>query len=667
MGLINAWSIVNKAALIHDAIKDFDLGLLAVTETFVYDDSPDVHKKDAAPIGYSIVHQHRQRKSGTASTRGGGIAIIHRDDVRVKVMKVDPTKFRSCEILLAKITNVAKELILAVVYRPPKSRISDFIDEMSELLSSGVLGKGFIICGDLNCPGPVNTKGLVNSELLQMIDEHNLRQHVLSETCRTGNILDHILTPDDTVLVKDVAVHDIGLSDHYLVTSKISEPTVQVPTVKVAFRRWKHLDLDLFKQQILASSAYTSPLSVADQFADQFKQDIIRILDNLVPVQEITERIGKVKNQWLSVEARKAKQKRRQLERRWKSTGYEVARLAYRKACKVANKLINDSRRAFYTNSVNESSHDPRKLWQTVKNILHTNRSSHDHQPGLCGAFANHMASKIDTVRSAVASRLAHSSSSDVFPDQRVSTMPLDLLTPVSVEEVTKCITQLPNKTSPLDYIHTSVLKSCADVFAPLIVRLVNLSFSEGCFPNQFKLAQVTPLLKKAGLDNTDPANYRPISNLNTIGKIIERLCLKRLVPHIASTGNFSPLQSAYRKRHSTETALLRILDDVYRIIDSKRAAVLIGLDLSAAFDTIDHSKLINRLEITFGVTGKALGWIKSYLSFRTQYVKIGSEQTPTTPVTVGVPQGSVLGPFLFSVYVSPISDVISSYGIQYH
>jgi fibrillarin-like rRNA methylase len=241
------------------------------------------------------------------------------------------------------------------------------------------------------------------------------------------------------------------------------------------------------------------------------------------------------------------------------------------------------------------------------------------------------------------------------------------MFTPTTDAEVRKIILQLPNKTSPLDFIHTSVLKSCVDVFVPLLTRLVNLSFSEGCFPELFKLAQVTPLLKKAGLDENNPANYRPISNLNTIGKIIERLCLLRLLPHVASTGNFSPLQSAYRKKHSTETALLKILDDLYRIVDSKHAAVLIALDLSAAFDTVNHAVLIKRMEETFGVKGTVQAWIQSYLSFRTQYVKIGSERSNISPLTVGVPQGSVLGPFLFSVYVSPIAELISSYGIKFH
>src|SRR4029077_1492483 len=109
-------------------------------------------------------------------------------------------------------------------------------------------------------------------------------------------------------------------------------------------------------------------------------------------------------------------------------------------------------------------------------------------------------------------------------------TASLDLFEPGTEAEVLRVIMRLPNKTSPLDYIHTSVLKSCSGVFVPLVTRLINLSFSEGCFPDQFKRAQVTPQLKKTGLDEKDPSNYSPISNLNTVKKIIERVCLTRLL-----------------------------------------------------------------------------------------------------------------------------------------
>src|SRR5664279_1795621 len=156
----------------------------------------------------------------------------------------------------------------------------------------------------------------------------------------------------------------------------------------------------------------------------------------------------------------------------------------------------------------------------------------------------------------------------------------------VTVDEVVKLINSLSNKSSPLDILPTSLLKSCCDIFAPLIAHLANRSFESGSFPALFKTAQVLPLLKKPGLDRSHPPNYRPISNLNTISKIIERLVLGRLKKHVDTTGNLNPLQSAYRVGHSTETALLHVLDRTYTAIDEKKLTALIALDISCLLYT---------------------------------------------------------------------------------
>jgi len=317
------------------------------------------------------------------------------------------------------------------------------------------------------------------------------------------------------------------------------------------------------------------------------------------------------------------------------------------------------------TQAVQDSLGNPQKLWNTVKGLLHSEKTSALTRKGLSKMFSEFFTDKISKVHTRVENMKSQSTSATV-PEKTCTGVFTDFR-PVSVSEVKMTIAKLPNKTSPLDYLHTTVLKSCADVIAPLITHLVNASFIEGVFPQHFKLAQVTPLLKKVGLDADDPANYRPISNLSTIGKIIERLALRMLTPHIILSGNFNPLQSAYRKMHSTETALMKIMDDLYRIVDEKKAAVLIGLDLSAAFDTIDHRLLISRLKDRFGVAGSALNWLDSYLTGREQYVEIGGERSEKTVCNTGVPQGSVLGPFLFSLYVSPIADVITQFGIEFH
>ena len=130
-----------------------------------------------------------------------------------------------------------------------------------------------------------------------------------------------------------------------------------------------------------------------------------------------------------------------------------------------------------------------------------------------------------------------------------------------------------------------------------------------------FKHAIVTPLIKKHGLDVDIPSNYRPISNLNNISKILERLFLSRFQPHVLSSSNFNHLQSAYRPFHSTETALLQTLDSIYHAADNSQATVLVSLDLSAAFDTIDHSLLLSRLSTSFGISGCALSWLHAVIS----------------------------------------------------
>ena len=142
---------------------------------------------------------------------------------------------------------------------------------------------------------------------------------------------------------------------------------------------------------------------------------------------------------------------------------------------------------------------------------------------------------------------------------------------------------------------------------------------------------------------------------------------MSRLKQHVAKSENFNKFQSAYRRHHSTETALLKILNDVYRSTDNKEATCLVALDLSAAFDTLDHSTLLDRLEFNFGISGSTLKWIQTYLTDRLQYVKVDDAKSDKLVCNVGVPQGSVLGPLLFSLYVAPISNVISSFGISFH
>jgi len=219
-------------------------------------------------------------------------------------------------------------------------------------------------------------------------------------------------------------------------------------------------------------------------------------------------------------------------------------------------------------------------------------------------------------------------------------------------------------KSSPVDVIPVCLLKSCHTTFATLLSKLADISFASGKFPDLYKSSQISPLLKSPALGVDDLASYRPISNLRTMGKLLERLAQFQFRPHFLSAPAFSPFQSAYRPLHSTETAALFVTNNLLR---SSLPSILVSLDLSAAFDCVSHSILINRLSEDFGFSDQPLTWLRSYLTGRTQYVSFNGDRSSTSSICVGVPQGSVLGPLLFCAYVSPISRLLASFGLIHH
>ena len=167
----------------------------------------------------------------------------------------------------------------------------------------------------------------------------------------------------------------------------------------------------------------------------------------------------------------------------------------------------------------------------------------------------------------------------------------------------------------------------------------------------------------KPGLDKDTPGNYRPISNLNNISKMLERLILKRIQSQTTSSSNFNPFQSAYRRYFSTEFALLFALDNTYHAIDAGSSTVLVSLDLSAAFDTIEHSVLLNRLQNSFGFTGLALAWFQSYLSDRRQFVRIVAQNLQRLHAVRVFHRGLCLVQ-CFSLYISHLLLTLSAHSV---
>ena len=232
---------------------------------------------------------------------------------------------------------------------------------------------------------------------------------------------------------------------------------------------------------------------------------------------------------------------------------------------------------------------------------------------------------------------------------------------------VKECILISAPKSCELDSIPSKLLIECLDSIVSSLTDLFNSSLASGIFPQCFKSALVKPILKKRWLDHNDLNNYRPVSNLCFIAKILEKLVLSQVSAYLGSHNLYNTCQSAYRPGHGTEAALLKVVNDLFLSPNKGNMSVLALFDSYSAFDTIDHPILVHRLHTDIGFTDAVLRWFSSYLTDRTHYVSLSNHCSAFAPVHSGIPQGLVLGPILFTMYNKPLSAIIDSHSIIHH
>ena len=204
-------------------------------------------------------------------------------------------------------------------------------------------------------------------------------------------------------------------------------------------------------------------------------------------------------------------------------------------------------------------------------------------------------------------------------------------------------------------------MKDCVNELSPIFTPMINFSLTSGRVPSIWKSALVVPLLKKTGLELTFN-NFPPVSNLSLISKVEEKVVIPQILDHCREDAPLSSHQPAYRQHHSTETALLKVHNDILLNMDKQKVTLLVLLDLSAAFDTINHVTMKNVLENDFGFRDTALHRIISFLTDRKQHVVIHKSTSKPSDLSSGVPQGSCLGPILFIMYASRLFHVIDKY-----
>ena len=452
-------------------------------------------------------------------------------------------------------------------------------------------------------------------------------------------------------------VIDKRISDHFLLRADIDTLKPKKLQHTVQSRDIKRLDKAAFL------SDATSSLSLSTISAECLVSTLQDTLDKHALVVPRTISVQPV-TPWYTLDIKEAKRKRRQTERRWRKSGLQVHRDILAHQRNIINSLIRSHKKAYFTKKLEEVK-TTKELFQTTDHLM-GHQTSSSLPPGedkeLCNQFLLTFNNKVDNIRTFLGNDTP-------LPDEHEPSTgnTMTEFCYVTEEEIIKYIKAYSPKTFDLDPIPTSLLKEYTMELVPYITKIINESLATGVVPGIFKRAIVTPLLKKPGLDETDLKNFRPVSNLNFLSKILEKVVLGQVLKHVKSNGFDEVLQSAYKMHHSTETALLKVISDILDLVDDKNLCLLVLLDLTAAFDTIDHEILLNRLKKSFLVSGTVLTWFESYLTNRFYCVKVRNETSQNLPLKYGVPQGSVLGPVLFTMYTKPLSALIRKHSISYH
>jgi len=349
------------------------------------------------------------------------------------------------------------------------------------------------------------------------------------------------------------------------------------------------------------------------------------------------------------------------LERRYRRTRLADDRRAWVDHERHRHQVYRKKERVYWSARICGQAKQPRQLWRSLNTLM--GASDKTSLPKNCPSaqqFADFFEAKVAAVREATAG-------GDVTTELPPVTEVFDHFQICTASDIRSAIMGSPSKSCELDPLPTDMLKTCLPELLPFITELCNASLQQGHLPLSQRHAIVRPRLKKAGADPSDVQNYRPVSNLAFMAKIVEKLACHQMVVFFERLKLLPSMQSAYRKKHSTETAVLKVITDVLRAADRGEVSLLCMLDLSAAFDTVDHDILIERLQQSFGVQGLVLSWIESFLCDRSQAVSIAGELSSRSFLSCGVPQGSVLGPVLFLVYCADVISIARRCGLGIH
>ena len=637
-------------------ITDYKADFVFISETWLVDGS-NVVSAYFKSMGYNFYAKNRELR------RGGGVAILCKNKYNLQEIAYESyISFEYC--CFSFLHYSGKKLILISLYRPPLSNINQFFNEFTKLLEFLITKNSYlIICGDINIHLDLTSN--TTSSFLEILSTFNLSQNVNVPTHSHGHTLDTIITTLDLQLF-NITSNDVKLSDHFLINCYLNLDQHPLQYKEIITRNYKLFSKESFQKDLRDNLELIN-------FESQTFHCVIKKYENLC--KELIEQHAPTKCKlikvqpdapWFDSEYATLRRKRRKAEKKYKKSKLLVDKQIFinlRKECVV---MAREKKINFFRSKIESSKNNVKTLYSVVNNLLDRNVKhsfpENADSLDLANDFSNFFSNKVKKIRNTIPYKEENASlSNNINFDEHFNNLSkLSHFEPVTIDEIKTIITNSGISTSINDHIPKQFLTSELDIFLPTWCAIINKSLISGDISG-LKESIILPLLKNSKLNTEDLKNYRPVSNLPFLEKLIERVVLKRLNHHLNINNLLIPNQYGYKKAHSTETLLVKVVNDILVAADKGSSTILLLLDLSAAFDTVDQRKLINILKNDIGIDGTALRWFKSFLIGRKQKVKVNNSMSETIDLEFGVPQGSVLGPVLFNIYIRSFYSKIHS------
>ena len=666
----NCRSIRNKTQAVLSYLDENNIDLACFQETWLNEGDGSI-LVEIKEYNYNIINQPRRSK------KGGGLILLYKPSILMsKIVLKCCNSFKTFEHLLGKIVVDRKSFTIVNLYRPPYSVAHKCTKKMFMLEFESFLGslldinKNILIFGDFNIN--INDhEDLYTNQFEKLLEMFNLIQVVEKPTHIKGGLIDLVIITDNQACSKFLVENVTTLqSDHFPVKFELQLDAVMPnnATKKIIFKDMDRMDWDNFGKDLRCSSlndaSYFTTLSL-DEVVLLYEMTLTQLYEKHCPTIIKRYRPNHSKSLWYNSKLQTLKQRKRRYERLYRKTPNPNTFNSLRGARNEYNKELKLARSTFYSKKIDECAGNPKQFHKILGKLTgYTKERSLPHCDN-----TNTLAEEFSTYFSEKVTKIRQSISSNVSTEQRrrftTANSTFQCFEEIDLQELIKVASQMNSKTCDLDPVPTIVVKKYMTLLAPVILRIINLSITTCTFPSSLKHAIVTPVAKSSVKSKEDLSNYRPVSNLPYLSKIIEKIISDQLTMHVEGNNLYAKHQSAYRKNHSCETCIFPVVDHIQRCTQDNNYVLVISLDSSSAFDTVDHGLLLERLEHQRNITDQALQLIRSYLFERTYSIKVGKVMSKPTSTTYGVPQGSLLGPQFYNLYTSELEDVIVDCGVS--